>query len=279
MPQTMTFAVAGYGAWGRFHARSIADAPDGRLVAIAAPQRSQCAGGARPIFPTRRCIANWQALIADPRESRPIAVATPNHLHAPIAVAALEAGKHVLLEKPMAKYDRRLRPHRRGGESIQGAAERRAAMSAVAAVGPHPRADRGRCDRAAAARPCLACSAIPIGRAPAAGATTRRASARGSWRSRSISSTWCSGISRSSGRPVKVQALGAGTAGHAPTISVLMQLPGWRHRRGQPDPGGLRASSDRRGGGRQGRGARDLVGWHRAQPRVGDDPARQARRR
>jgi len=33
-----------------------------------------------------------------------VAVSTPNSLHAPVAVAALEAGKHVFLEKPMA-YD------------------------------------------------------------------------------------------------------------------------------------------------------------------------------
>ena len=52
MPKQMTFAVAGYGAWGRFHARSIAEAADGRLVAIAAPSDDNARGG-KVRFPRR----------------------------------------------------------------------------------------------------------------------------------------------------------------------------------------------------------------------------------
>ena len=44
MPQRMTLAVAGYGAWGRFHARSIANAPDGRHR-HRRPEPSQCESG------------------------------------------------------------------------------------------------------------------------------------------------------------------------------------------------------------------------------------------
>ena len=90
MPQPMTFAVAGYGAWGRFHARSIANAPDGRLIAIAAPSEAN-ANAAKSDFPDATVHRQWEALIDDPAIEA-IAVATPNHLHAPIAVAALEAG-------------------------------------------------------------------------------------------------------------------------------------------------------------------------------------------
>ena len=100
MPQKMAFALAGYGAWGRFHARSIADAADGRLVAIAAPSEAN-AKAAISDFPEAAVHRDWEALIDDPGIEA-IAVATPNHLHAPIAITALEAGKHVLLEKPMA---------------------------------------------------------------------------------------------------------------------------------------------------------------------------------
>jgi myo-inositol 2-dehydrogenase / D-chiro-inositol 1-dehydrogenase len=100
MHRPMAFAVAGYGAWGRFHARSLRDAPDGNLVAIAAPSEvNACA--AKADFPHAHIHRSWEALIGDP-SIEAIAVATPNHLHAPIAIAALEAGKHVLLEKPMA---------------------------------------------------------------------------------------------------------------------------------------------------------------------------------
>ena len=56
MPQKMAFAVAGYGAWGRFHARSIADATDGRLVAIATPSEAN-AKAATSDFPELRYTA------------------------------------------------------------------------------------------------------------------------------------------------------------------------------------------------------------------------------
>src|SRR5262245_58392813 len=49
----------------------------------------------------RRWYPDWRALIRDD-EVRCVYIATPVHLHAPQAVAAVEAGKHVLCEKPMA---------------------------------------------------------------------------------------------------------------------------------------------------------------------------------
>jgi len=42
----------------------------------------------------------WEDLIAD-RKLDAISICTPHHLHASIALAALQAGKHVLVEKPM----------------------------------------------------------------------------------------------------------------------------------------------------------------------------------
>jgi predicted dehydrogenase len=52
-------------------------------------------------FGARRWHADWRELIADP-EVEAVYVATPVRLHAEQAVAAAEAGKHVLCEKPMA---------------------------------------------------------------------------------------------------------------------------------------------------------------------------------
>ncbi len=45
--------------------------------------------------------ADWPALVSDPAVDV-VSIATPNALHAPMAIAALEAGKHVWCEKPMA---------------------------------------------------------------------------------------------------------------------------------------------------------------------------------
>jgi myo-inositol 2-dehydrogenase/D-chiro-inositol 1-dehydrogenase len=96
----LVFGLAGYGAWGRFHAHAIADAPGAALGAIATPSAASAAAAGQD-FPQAVVYRDWRALIDDP-QLQAIAVATPNHLHAEIAIAALEAGKHVLVEKPMA---------------------------------------------------------------------------------------------------------------------------------------------------------------------------------
>jgi predicted dehydrogenase len=48
-----------------------------------------------------RATTDWRTLVADPAVEI-VAIATPNHLHAEMAQAALAAGKHVHCEKPMA---------------------------------------------------------------------------------------------------------------------------------------------------------------------------------
>jgi UDP-N-acetyl-2-amino-2-deoxyglucuronate dehydrogenase len=52
-----------------------------------------------------RIFTDWHALVADPGIDL-VDVTTPHKLHYPIALAALEAGKHVLVEKPMAMTGR-----------------------------------------------------------------------------------------------------------------------------------------------------------------------------
>ena len=48
-----------------------------------------------------RIYGDYQEMLAD-GEIDAVSICTPNFLHAPMAIAALEAGKHVLLEKPLA---------------------------------------------------------------------------------------------------------------------------------------------------------------------------------
>lgn len=48
-----------------------------------------------------RASGDWRAVIADP-EVDVVSITTPNEFHAEMAIAALDAGKHVWCEKPMA---------------------------------------------------------------------------------------------------------------------------------------------------------------------------------
>src|SRR5262245_43106934 len=52
-------------------------------------------------LPDVRITTNFEEVLADPGVDI-VSIATPNHLHADQAVAAANAGKHILLEKPTA---------------------------------------------------------------------------------------------------------------------------------------------------------------------------------
>lgn len=94
------FALAGFGAWGKFHAQSIAGHPDAQLVAISAPTEATRAE-ARQLYPDAQIFADSLEMVAQ-AEFDLIDIATPSHTHREIALAAMAKGKHVLLEKPMA---------------------------------------------------------------------------------------------------------------------------------------------------------------------------------
>src|SRR6516165_6331591 len=96
----MRFGLIGFGAWGRFHAEAIRKAPGAELAAIACASETTAAS-ARELYPDAAIHLDWRTLVAD-RRIDAVDIVVPNHLHAEIAIAALEAGKNVLLEKPMA---------------------------------------------------------------------------------------------------------------------------------------------------------------------------------
>src|SRR5688572_17775179 len=52
-------------------------------------------------LPATAAVAEYQAVI-NRDDVHAVIIATPNHVHAPIAHAAIAAGKHVLCEKPLA---------------------------------------------------------------------------------------------------------------------------------------------------------------------------------
>ncbi len=96
----LRIGLIGYGLWGKHHARAIGEA-DGVTLAAIACDSVETAARARADHPAAPVVRGYQELLALPAVDA-VAIVTPNHLHAEMAVAALAAGRDVLLEKPMA---------------------------------------------------------------------------------------------------------------------------------------------------------------------------------
>jgi myo-inositol 2-dehydrogenase/D-chiro-inositol 1-dehydrogenase len=96
----MRVGLVGYGAWGRMHVGAIVRIPGLSLAAVLCGSDAS-ASAATADLPGITVYRDLEALLRD-RAVDLVDIVAPNHLHAGMAMAALEAGKHVLLEKPMA---------------------------------------------------------------------------------------------------------------------------------------------------------------------------------
>ena len=99
MSDILRAAVIGLGSMGANHARVLGDTPGVELcgVADADPERVRKAIGGRPIAG----FADAATMLA---ETRPhfVSVVVPTQLHESVALEVIEAGAHVLVEKPIA---------------------------------------------------------------------------------------------------------------------------------------------------------------------------------
>src|SRR5690348_9831570 len=89
-------AVVGFGLAGRvFHAPFVSAVPGLRLEAIVQRKGDEAAKA----WPKARILRSFEEALHDPAVQL-IVVATPNATHYALAKHALEAGKHVVIDKP-----------------------------------------------------------------------------------------------------------------------------------------------------------------------------------
>src|SRR5690242_13691136 len=110
------WGILGPGAIAEDFRRGLIGSRTGKLVAIGSRNPSKQGLGDK--FPEARILDGYQALLDDP-DVEAVYIATPHPGHAEWAIKAAEAGKHVLVEKPMAltafEVDAVFHAHRKAG--------------------------------------------------------------------------------------------------------------------------------------------------------------------
>ena len=100
MNANLRIGVIGYGYWGPNLVRNFNQTPGARVVAVSDLSLNRLADVSAQ-YPTIKTTPRYEDMLLDP-EIDAVAVATPVSSHFRLAMQALEAGKHVLVEKPLA---------------------------------------------------------------------------------------------------------------------------------------------------------------------------------
>jgi len=106
---TLKIGIVGMGAFGAKHLSGFSKNPDCELVAIAS-RTEEHAKAASKSFNVRKVYTGndgWEKMI-DNEKLDVISICTPNYLHAPIVLKAIEKNCHILCEKPIAISRREL---------------------------------------------------------------------------------------------------------------------------------------------------------------------------
>jgi predicted dehydrogenase len=97
----ITVAAVGYGYWGPNLVRNVIERPEFRLWGLC-EKSSERVAKFRTRYPGVRACARFEEVLADPTVDA-VLIATPPATHHALVDQALRAGKHVLVEKPLAK--------------------------------------------------------------------------------------------------------------------------------------------------------------------------------
>jgi predicted dehydrogenase len=118
--------VIGCGYWGPNLVRNFSALENAEVTALSDRDRARLAACGRR-YPGARCHTDPSELIADP-EVDAVAVCTPVDTHYELGCAVLAAGKHLLVEKPLAHSTAQARDlvERHGAEARVHRVERRA---------------------------------------------------------------------------------------------------------------------------------------------------------
>ena len=119
--KTWNLGIVGAGLIADFHARAINDVPNAKLIGCCdkLPERAKKLADK---FGVRAFKDYQQMLVSDDIDV--VTIATPSGFHAEPTVAAAEAGKHVICEKPMEitlkRIDKMIETHEKAGTRLGG---------------------------------------------------------------------------------------------------------------------------------------------------------------